>query len=126
MNKGRIEADVTRSIQKIEAVSIVEILRVSVIDSRRSRRLLKISQPTSASTTAVNTGPTTNEVLPVRLLDGEVKRLGDIAFTGGTHCEVWRGEWVKGGDVEEVRLRIIMSTPLTWPFVGGFENTSST
>ena len=70
MNKGRIEADVTRSIQKVEAVSIVEILRLSVINSHRLRRLIKIFQsgvvpgnderpPVPASTTAVDAGPTT-------------------------------------------------------------------
>ena len=71
-----------------------------------------------------------NEVLPVRRLDGEVTRTGDIAFTAGAHCEIWIGEWVKGGrmegGVEKVRLRPILSTPLTWSFVGGLENTSST
>ena len=74
-----------------------------------------------------------NEAPPVRRLDGEVTKRGDVALAGGTHCEVWVGEWVKGGrmeggegDVEKVRLRLIMSTPLTWPFVGGLENTSST
>ena len=70
MNKGRIEADVTRSIQKVEAVSTAEILMPSVIDLHRSRRLIKMLQPGAvlgndelppipASTTAVNAGPTT-------------------------------------------------------------------
>ena len=59
MKKTHIEAYVTRSIQKIEAVSTIEILGVSVIDSRRSRRLIKIIQSIPASTTAVDAGPTT-------------------------------------------------------------------
>ena len=74
-----------------------------------------------------------NEGPPVRRLDGEVTGVGDIAFAGGRHCEVWIGKWVKGGrmeggegDDEKVRLRPILSTPLTWPFAGGLENTSST
>ena len=67
-----------------------------------------------------------NEVLPVRRLDEEVTRTGDVAFAGGTHCEIWTGQWAKGGDVEKVRLRLITSTPLTWPFVGGLENTPNT
>jgi hypothetical protein len=71
-----------------------------------------------------STGP--NETPPVKLLGGEVTRTGNLPLTGGTHCEVWTGQWVKGGGVEKVRLRIIMSTPLTWPFVGGLENTSNT
>ena len=54
-----------------------------------------------------------NEALPVRRLDGEVTKTGDVAFAGGTHCEIWKGQWVKGGDVEKVRLRLIISTPLT-------------
>ena len=54
-----------------------------------------------------------NEVLPVRRLDGEVTKTGDVAFAAGAHCEIWTGQWVKGGDVEKVRLRLIMSTPLT-------------
>ena len=65
------------------------------------------------------------EVLPVRRLDGEVTKTDDVAFAAGPHCEIWRGQWVKGRDVEKVRLRLIMSTPLTWPFVGGLENASS-
>ena len=67
-----------------------------------------------------------NGVMPVRRLDGEVTKTDDVAFTAGPHCEIWRGQWVKGGDVEKVRLRHFMSTPLTWPFVGGLENASST
>ena len=132
MKKAHIEAYVTRSIQKLEAVSTIEILRVSVIDSRRSRRLPKIiltGTDYDQSTPMPNIQKSRSSV---RRLDGEVTRLGDIAFDGGTHCEVWIGKWVKGGrmeggegDVEKVRLRFV-STPLTWPFVGGLENASST
>ena len=60
------------------------------------------------------------EAPPVRRLDGEVTRTRDMAFSRGTHCEVWVGRWVKGGrmeggegDVEKVRPHLIMSTPLT-------------
>ena len=67
-----------------------------------------------------------NDTPPVGLLGGEVKRTGTLPLTGGTRFEVWTGQWVKGGDVKKVRLRLIMSTPLTWPFVGGLENTSNT
>ena len=68
-----------------------------------------------------------NEAPPVRRLDGEVTRTGDIAFTAGPHCEIWIGEWVKGGrteggegDVEKVRLRPIYVCPANlvlyrWP-----------
>lgn len=27
-------------------------------------------------------------------------KLGEIAFAGGTHCEVWVGQWEKGGGEE--------------------------
>ena len=56
-----------------------------------------------------------NEAPPVRRLDGEFTKTEDVAFASGAHCEVWKGQWVKGGDVEKVRLRLIMSVPLTWP-----------
>ena len=46
-------------------------------------------------------------------LDGEITRTGDFAFAGGPHCELWVGQWVKGGDVKKVRLRLIMSNSLT-------------
>ena len=65
-----------------------------------------------------------NEAPPVRRLDGEFTT-EDVPFAAGTHCEVWKGQWVKGGDVKKVRLRLIMSASLTGPFVGGFENTSN-
>ena len=50
---------------------------------------------------------------PARRLDGEVTKTGDVALYSGPHCEIWAGRWVKGGDVEKVRLRLVMSTPLT-------------
>ena len=50
-----------------------------------------------------------NETPSVRRLDGEVTRTEDLPFIGGTHCEVWTGQWVKGGDVEKVRLRLIVN-----------------
>lgn len=38
-----------------------------------------------------------NEVPPIKILDGEVERLGEIAFAAGTRCEVWVGQWGKKG-----------------------------
>ena len=38
-----------------------------------------------------------NEAPPVKRLDKEVTRLGEIAFAGGMYCEVWVGRWEKGG-----------------------------
>ncbi|KAF9653023.1 kinase-like protein [Thelephora ganbajun] len=52
-----------------------------------------------------------NEAPPVKRLDGEVTRLGEIAFAGGLCCEVWIGRWEKGGgekvDVEKVALKAL-------------------
>jgi heat shock protein HslJ len=49
------------------------------------------------------------EVPPVKRLDGEVVRQGETAFTGGMYCEVWVGQWEKGGgklDPEKVSLSL--------------------
>ena len=48
-----------------------------------------------------------------RRLDGEVTKTGEVALDSGPHCEIWAGQWVKGGNVEKVRLHLVMSTPLT-------------
>ena len=69
--------------------------------------------------------PEPNEPPPFERLDGEFTKIGDEPFGAGPHCEVWKGQWENGGVVKKVRLRLIMSTPLTWPFVGGLENTSN-
>lgn len=77
----------------------------------------------------------TNKPPPVKRLDGEVKRQGEMAFSGGMHCEVWIGIWDKGGgekgrgeetsgekvggkrmdgekmDSEKVSLSLVPSTP---------------
>lgn len=79
-----------------------------------------------------------DEAPPVRQLDGAVTRLGSIPFSGGTYCEVWMGQWAKGGHmdggrgdvgegqvkVEKVKLRLVTPTPLKQLFVGGLENGS--
>ena len=44
-----------------------------------------------------------SEVPPVKRLDGEVTRLGDIPFAGGLYCEVWVGRWEKGSEVGRER-----------------------
>ena len=70
--------------------------------------------------------PEPNEPPPFGRLDsGEFTKIEDEPFGSGLHCEVWKGQWVKGGAVKKVRLRLIMFTPLTWPFVGGLEITSN-
>ena len=69
-----------------------------------------------------------NETPAVKRLDGEVMRLGEIAFPGGTYCEIWAGRWKKPGDKEadgeKVRLSPITSTLLIWLFAGGLESIS--
>ena len=76
-----------------------------------------------------------DEPPPVKQLNGEVTRIGDIAFGGGMYCEVWEGEWRKGGGgkgnggesvkVEKVSLSLAISILLIG-LVGGLESTSNT
>ena len=84
------------------------------MDSRQSRWLSKISQATGnqgihspgegasedAGIFVASTENTKYSVQgyvepPIRGLEGEVNRLEERPFTGGTYCEVWVGEWVK-------------------------------
>jgi hypothetical protein len=67
-----------------------------------------------------------NEAPSVKLLDGEVMRGGEIAFAGGTYCEVWIGRWKKEVGEEKVSLSPTTSTLPTRPFVGGLESASDT
>ena len=68
-----------------------------------------------------------DEMQPVKRLDGEVTRLEDMAFAGGTYCEVWVGQWARGGgEVEKVSMSLTTSILLTKLFVGSLENTSHT
>ena len=69
------------------------------------------------------------ENVVVKRLDGQVMKPAEVAFAGGTYCEVWVGQWHKPGEKEgggeKVRLSLPASTQLTWFFVGGLESTSS-
>ena len=68
------------------------------------------------------------QVPPVNRLNGEVTRLGEIAFAGGTYCEIWQGKWETDkdkGDGEKVRLSLTVCILLTWLLVGVLENTSN-
>lgn len=68
-----------------------------------------------------------NEVPSIKRLDGEITRLEDIAFAGGTYCEVWVGRWVKGsGEVEKVSLSLTTVFLLIKLFLGSLESTSRT
>ena len=62
-----------------------------------------------------------SEAPPVKRLDGEVTRQGEIAFAGGTRCEVWVGQWRKFG-FEKVSLSPTAFILLMCLFIGGLEN----
>lgn len=143
MKKAQIEAGVIRFVEKVEAVSLIEILlRAPAMDSRQPGRFLKISKATG-NQGAHTPGEGTSEdadpsMLPQRIqdtqlvqaneimrLDGEVKKLRETAFSRGTYCEVWEGQWMKtGGEVEKVSLGFTTSVLLTGLSVGGLESTS--
>ena len=66
---------------------------------------------------------------PVKRLDGEVVRLGEVAFAAGTYCEVWVGRRENSeteSGVEKVSLSLTIPIQLMWLFVGGIEDPSST
>lgn len=71
-----------------------------------------------------------DEAPPIKRLDGEVTVVDEMAFGGGEYCEVWVGQWTKGGgekaEVEKVSLSPATPIPLIALFVGGLENTSNT
>jgi len=160
VKRAHIEAGVAGFVEKFEVVSLIEIFfGVSAMDSRQSEWLPRISQPTSDQGTHPPGGGTgevqapslhpqriqetrsvqANEVPPIKRLGGEVTRLGETPFAGGTYCEVWMGRWVKQGgekgsgekigrekvEVEKVSLSLTTSILLTVLFVGGLESTSN-
>ena len=90
---------------------------------------VRFNEPSLIRTTEPESQPVeANETPPVKRLDGEVVRLGEIAFSGGTYCEIWAGRWKKPGDKEadgeKVSLSPITSTLLMWLFAGGLESIS--
>jgi len=99
------------------------------------QRLL-LSEPVSHNTVECETREGqligTDELPPVRSLDGEVKIMGGPPYGGGTYCEVWKGRWRKrsqglvGRDVggETVSLSLTTSVSLTGLLVGGIESAS--
>lgn len=74
-----------------------------------------------------------DELLTVKRLNGDVKKQGELAFAGGTSCEVWVGRWEKHGkgigregeDVEKVSLNFTLSAPLIPLFAGRLESASN-
>ena len=92
------------------------------------------SQTISGLFGCADTSSTRSTEPPIERLNGEVTRIGGIAFAGGTYCEIWQGWWEKPGneggykemgDGEKVRLNLTISILFTRLFVGVLENTSS-
>ena len=79
----------------------VDIQRVQ-FDEPLSRRTLERETQEESQLIEVN------EALPVKRLDGEVTRLGKVAFAGGMYCEIWVGRWKKGGEREEVEEKVCL------------------
>jgi len=95
------------------------------------RRPTVLEEPQEGQSVEPSTPP------PVKVLDGKVTRKGELAFAGGTYCEVWVGLWDKGGgeeagrdkadgEKEKVSSGLTPVILLTLLFVGGLESTSST
>ena len=108
---------------------------------------VRFSEPSLRRTVEQNTdddqSAEANEAPPVRRLDGEVVRTGEMPFSGGMHFEVWTGRWEKGGKKksggevngekiddkeasgEKVGSGFVVSILLMWFFVGRLEDFSS-
>ena len=76
-----------------------------------------VEHETRESQPVETTGPP-----PVKRLDGEVTKKGELAFAGGAYCEVWIGLWDKceevgkeKADPEKVSLSVTTSILLTLP-----------
>ena len=55
-----------------------------------------------------------SELPPTRRLNGEVVKLGEIPFFGGTCYELWTGQWRKGaGEVGGERVEKVSLSPTT-------------
>ena len=67
-----------------------------MVDIRKVRLNEPLSCPT-AKREAESQPTEANEVSPIKVLDGEVERLGEIPFTEGTRYQVWVGQWRKEG-----------------------------
>ena len=134
-------------------VSIVEILLgVSVMDLRQTEWFPKISRATGDQGTHAsgeeqsevqaaslrpqgtqdNQPVQADEEPPIKRLDGEVKRLQETPYAGGTYCEVWVGQWEKQGEekdsgveIEKVSPSLTTSILLTGLFVGCLESISN-
>ncbi|KXN89740.1 Tyrosine-protein kinase TXK [Leucoagaricus sp. SymC.cos] len=44
---------------------------------------------------------------PVKILNGEVEKIGDVAIAGGTTCDIWRGAWLGEKEVALKAMRHI-------------------
>ena len=137
MRRAEIEAGVTGFVEKFEAVSssrsFLECLLWTHVNWG-GFQWLRFQEPPPRHTTEYEMQDVqsveANEAPSFKRLDGEVTKLEDIAFAGGTYYEVWVGRWVKGGgekaEVEKVSLSLTTSVLLIKLFVGSFESTSHT
>ena len=57
-----------------------------------------LRRPTVVSEPQVSPLDESSEPPPVKRLDGKITKKGELAFAGGTYCEVWVGLWDKGGE----------------------------
>lgn len=139
MKKAQIEADVAGFVEKLET-----ILGVCTAESRQSGAIGNQGiHPSGEGATEAQVpslrpqgiqdiqSVRSDEVSPIKRLDGEVTRLQKRPFAGGAYCEVWVGQWVKdwgkgrGVEVEKVSLSPTTSILLTGHFVGCPENISN-
>jgi len=59
-----------------------------------------------------------NELPSVKRLDGEVVKMGDFPLSGGTHYDLWTGQWKKGSGEEKVSQSLatfILLILCRWP-----------
>ena len=54
-----------------------------------------------------------NRTPPVRQLNGQITGLKDIAFTEGTHCDVWIGLWERAGDKGVCKKKVDANTSVS-------------
>ena len=69
----------------------------SMADIQMFQSQESLPRHTTGSETQDTQSVEANEPPPVKRLDGQVTRIGDIAFAGGMYCDVWVGEWKKSG-----------------------------
>jgi hypothetical protein len=72
-----------------------------------------LSRPISDRETPENHSVETNRTPPVKQLNGRVTGLKDIAFTEGTHCDVWIGLWERVEDMGVGKKKVDVNTSVS-------------